>query len=410
MSLLRQLVSPPGERREASLDNTLKALVEGRGWTTWAGVSVTERSALQLLTVYSCVSLISDTISTLPIGRFRKVEGAPQRLPDAPWMVKPHAEWEWNEWLGAGMYADLLLGNAYAEVIDRDTVGVPIQMQPLHPDECEPVRRDGQLKYRVARKGGRETLDPINILHVRGLRAPGVNSLKGLSPIEHARQAMGLGLAAQEFGARFFGDGANPSGVLSVPKDLKPEDAKRYKELWKETFGQRTRDPAVLGGGMEWKAISITPEEAQFLETRGFVRTDICGFFRVAPHMIAIVEKSTSWGSGIEEQVLGFIMFTLQPWIERWEAKLSALLPRPQYVKFNLAGLLRGRLLDRYKSYLTGRQGGWLCIDEIRAKEDMAPLPDGKGQDYLTPLNFGPIPPGGLVTDPGGPAADEPEP
>lgn len=360
------------------------------GGGTWAGVFVSEEQALRLTTVWACVSLIADSVSALPLAAFREDGAARVRVQDPPWLEEPVAGMDRVEWLGRMMVSLLLRGNAYTLVVDRDGLGFPTQLLPLHPDEVQPQRDSaGRLVYRV----GGDLLPPADVLHVRGLTLPGTRALEGLSPIGYARQTIGTALAAEEFGARFFGDGAHPSGILKTEQAIDEETARRYQERWMEAHGGRHRRPAVLGGGLEWQPISLKPEEAQFLETIKAKHSDIAGFYRVPPHLISDVERSTSWGSGIEEQNLQFAQFTLGIWITRLERALSKLLPRPRYVRFNLAALLRARVSERYRAYLMGRQGGWLSIDDVRALEEMPPLPDGRGQDYLQPLNYAPIPP-----------------
>ncbi|MGH2663675.1 MAG: phage portal protein [Actinomycetota bacterium] len=391
MSILRQIV----ERRDLGAgwwgwDGSDPSEIPNPadGWTSWAGVPVHEAQALRQLTVWSCASLISETNATLPIAAFRKVEGFPQPVsPDPSVLAKPHAELETVDWLGMMFLSLVIRGNAYGWITARDRYMVPTEILPLHPDKVATKRENGKLYYRH----GFEDIPAIDMLHVRGMRLPG--KAEGLSPIEHAMQPIATALAAEEFGARFFRDSANPSGVLQSDQKLKEEDAERYQKLWMERHGQRHRRPAVLGQGLKWTPISLAPNESQFLETIQAKRSEIAGFFRVPPHMIGDVQRSTSWGTGIEEQMIGFVTFTLGPWIIRMEKALSAILPRPQYVKFNVAGLLRGRLTQRYQAYITGRQGGWLNVDEIRALEEMPPIPDGAGQEYAQPLNWGPLGP-----------------
>jgi len=360
--------------------------------STWAGVFVNEDQALRLLTVWSCVSLITDTTSTLPIGTFRDQGTARVRIPDPSWLEEPVSGMDRVEWLGRVLASDLLRGNGYARIIERDRLGYARQLLPVHPDEIFPRRRmsDGALVYKVS--GESRDVDPVDVMHIKGLTLPGARQLEGLSPVGYARQVIGTALAAEEYGARFFSEGAQPAGILKSTEAIDDDVAKRMQERWLESHGSRHRKPAVLGGGLEWQSISLKPEEAQFLETIKAKHSQIQGLYRVPPHLVSDVERSTSWGSGIEEQNLQFATFTLGPWIVRLERALSKLLPRPQYLKFNLAGLLRGRLTERYNAYLKGRQGGWLSIDDVRALEEMAPLPGGKGTDYLQPLNYAPIP------------------
>jgi len=362
------------------------------GGSTWSGVFVNEDQALRLLTVWACVSLISDTISTLPLGTFRDQGAARVRVADPPWLEEPVQGMDRVEWLGRELVSLLLRGNAYARIVERDGRGFARQMLPLHPDDVQPRRGlAGRVIYKVAG----EEVEPVDMIHIRGLTLPGSRHLEGLSPVGYAAQTIGTALAAEEYGARFFSEGAQPAGLLKSDQKIDDGVAAKMQERWMESHGNRHRKPAVLGGGLEWQSISLKPEEAQFLATIKAKHAQITGLYRVPPHLISDVERSTSWGSGIEEQNLQFATFTDGPWLIRLERALSKLLPRPIYLKFNLAAFLRGRLTERYRAYLMGRQGGWLSIDDVRVLEEMAPLPDGKGQDYLQPLNYAPIPQGG---------------
>ena len=366
------------------------------GWSTWSGVPVDERTALQQITVYSCVSLICDVISTLPVGVFR--DEGPARIPVArPRLVtEPFEGVEWTEWIGQELLSMLLRGNSYALVTERDALGYPSQLEPLHPDDVRPKRdkSSGRVLYRVT--GEKKDLTDFDVFHVRGMKLPGIRHVEGLSPISYARQTIGTALAAEEYSSRFFAEASVPPGYLKTEQALNEEDAKRFQQMWMQAHGNRSRKPAVMGGGLTFETISLKPEDTQFLATIKATRSMICGFYRTPPHLVADVERSTSWGSGIEEQNLTWITIGLGPDIVRFERAISRILPRPRYLKFNLAGLLRGRLTERYRAYLMARQGGWLSIDDVRALEEMAPLPEGKGTDYLTPLNFQAIPAGGL--------------
>jgi HK97 family phage portal protein len=391
VDLLRGRVTQ--ESREANLSVTTAIAEQRLGGAVWAGVSVSEMRALQLLTVYSCVSLITDVISSLPVDVLTKTSDRIRRPVDpAPaFFQQPHAEQSWPEWIGRGQYSLLMRGDSFGRVIERDRRGVPLQIFPHHPDEVS-VRRNrdtGKIEYRIGSE--KEWLPRSEMLHVKGLMRPGRYELTGLSPIANARQALGLALAAQEYGARYFGESANPSSVLETDESLEQDEVDEILARWEKRQAERHRRPAVTAGGLKYRNIAIAPNEAQFLETRKFSRSEICGLFRCPPHMVMDVERSTSWGTGIEEQNLMFAQITLTPWLVRWETALSALLPEPQYVKFNLGALLRARLLERFQAHLLARQGGWENADEIRELEDMAPIPDGKGQDYLQPLNYTPV-------------------
>lgn len=358
---------------------------------TSAGAPVNDRTAMRLTSVFACASLLSEVPATLPIGAYerrgterRPVTGV--RLFDAP-----HPEYDWVDWAATELLSLVLKGDALALVGDIDRDGNPAALMPLDKDAVS-ARRDstGRIRYRVhghSRRYDDELAWPLGpIWHVRGLRFPG--QLMGCSPIEYCRQTVGLALAAEEYGARFFGDGAIPTTVLETTEKIRDEAvAKRILRSFVDGVGGRgRRKPVLLEAGTTAKAISIAPNEAQFLETRQFGVTEIARLFRVPPHLIADTEKSTSWGTGIEQQGIAFVTYTLGPWIRRLELGLTRLLPAGQLARVNVAGLLRGDLQSRYAAYALGRQWGWLSVNDILALEDR-PAIDG-GDVYLSPLNM----------------------
>ncbi len=176
--------------------------------------------------------------------------------------------------------------------------------------------------------------------------------------------------------------------MLTTEKSLEDAEVRRVQQQWIQSHGGRRR-PAVLTGGFDWKPITITPDESQFIETRKMQVTEIARIFGIPPHMIGDVEKSTSWGTGIEQQSIGFVTYTLRPWLTRIESALNRVTPAGQFVKFNVDGLLRGDTKSRHESYRLGLDGGYYSPNEVRAWEDLPPIPDG--DSYRQPLNFGPL-------------------
>jgi HK97 family phage portal protein len=284
-------------------------------------------------------------------------------------------------------------GNAYAE-IQRDQAGLPIALWPLLPDRTRPERDAAtrQIVYRTTVGAGQYVLLPAsNVLHVAGL---GFDGLLGYSVVRQARECIGLGLATEEYGARFFSNGVRPSGVLEVDGELSEV---AYERLRKAAGAHQGLENAhrymVLEAGAKWKQTSIAPEDAQFLETRQFGVTEICRWYRMQPHKVFELSRATF--SNIEHQNIEHNVDTIAPWLRRWEQALDRRLVAPSeretyYVKFNQAGLLRGDIASRYKAYSIGRQWGWLCVDDIRELEEMNPLPNGQGQTFLAPLNMVP--------------------
>lgn len=365
------------------------------GSTTHAGVPVGHDQALRLVAVHACVSLISESIAALPLGSFVRERGVRRPSPNRPvWLDTPNGEDSRFEFVDAVVTSLLLDGNAYVEVV-ADRFGEPVTLGVLDPRSVVPFRGPDRVKvFEVALESGDRTVVPAfdrtstgGLLHVKGHRQPG--ALKGASPIERARQAIGLGLVTEEFGSRFFGQGSHAGGVIEVDGPLGDEVVKRLKAGWEEhhSGALKSHRPGVLTDGAKWKQMTIAPEHAQFLETRRFQVSEVARLFRVPPHMIADVEKSTSWGTGIEQQGIGFVTYTLGAPIERIEQRLGMLLPPAEFVKFNVNGLLRGDVKARFDAYAVGRQWGWLSVNDIRRLEDMPPV--SAGDQYISPLNMG---------------------
>ena len=287
----------------------------------------------------------------------------------------------------------LLHGNAYAQII-RNGRGEVVALYPLLPDRMD-VSRDkgGQLYYTYTRNsdepGGKQKYEQVvllkeDVLHIPGL---GFDGLIGYSPIAMAKNAIGMAIACEEYGAKFFANGATPGGILEHPGTVK--DPARVRDSWNAAFGGsgNANKVAVLEEGMKYTPISISPEQAQFLETRKFQIDEIARIFRVPPHMVGDLEKSSF--SNIEQQSLEFVKYTLEPWIVRWEQAINrALLSEKEkesyFVKFNVDGLLRGDYESRMNGYATARQNGWMSANDIRELENLDRIPAELGGDlYL---------------------------
>lgn len=301
----------------------------------------------------------------------------------------------------------LLWGNAYAQVI-RNGKGEVIGLYPLMPNRMNVDRdQNGQLYYEYmvsqedapTMKGTTVKLPPSEVLHVPGL---GFDGVIGYSPIAMAKNAIGLAIATEEYGSKFFANGAAPSGVLEHPGVLK--DPAKIRDSWTQTFGGSANSGkiAVLEEGMRYSPISIPPEQAQFLETRKFQIEEIARIFRVPLHMIGSLEHSTF--SNIEHQSLDFVKFTLSPWISRWEQSIARTLLRPEekseyFVKFNVDGLLRGDYQSRMNGYATARQNGWMSANDIRELENLDRIPEEEGGDlYLINGNMTKLKDAGLFS------------
>ena len=337
-----------------------------------AGVNVNEKGTLGLASVWACAAILSDAVGTLPILQFRGTGPNKRQVDPAPVLADPYCELTQLDWMEQAQLSLTLRGNQYGRIVARDRLGYPTQIAPVHPDKVA-VRRNptsGEIEYRFENQ-----LIPIeDVYHVRGLMAPG--AIVGLNPIEVLRNSFGVAKAADLYSGAFFANSAYPGGILTVPGELDDKQARELARRWlmaHQGIGQSSL-PAVLSGGTGWQQISISPADAQFIESKQFSRTEIASIFRIPPHMMGDVDRTTSWGTGIEQQELGFMRNTLLGWLKRHELALTALLPPGQYARFDLSHRLRGDTLQRYQAYMIGRTGGWITSEEIRFLEDMAPL------------------------------------
>lgn len=360
---------------------------------------------MQMTAVYSCVRILAEAIAGLPLHLYRYTDsGGKEKATDHPLYLLLHDEP--NPEMSSFVFREtlmthlLLWGNAYAQII-RNGKGEVMALYPLMPNKMS-VERDenGQLYYTYTRSAeeaktsetGRVILLPKDVLHIPGL---GFDGLVGYSPIAMAKNAIGLAIATEEYGAKFFANGAAPSGVLEHPGTIK--DPQRVREAWQSQFGGSSNSGkiAVLEEGMKYTPISISPEQAQFLETRKFQINEIARIFRVPPHMVGDLEKSSF--SNIEQQSLEFVKYTLDPWVVRWEQSIARSLlseneKKQYFVKFNLEGLLRGDYASRMNGYATARQNGWMSANDIRELENLDRIPAEEGGDlYLINGNMLPL-------------------
>lgn len=365
---------------------------------TTSGKPVNENTAMQMTAVYSCVRILSEAVAGLPLHvyKYNDSGGKEKDLSHPLYQLlhdEPNPEMTSFVFRETLMGHLLLWGNAYAQVI-RNARGEVVALYPLMPNKMK-VDRDskGQLYYLYQRtqedapaigSTSQVYLSPSDVLHIPGL---GFDGLVGYSPIAMAKNAIGLAIATEEYGAKFFANGAAPGGVLEHPGTIK--DPQRVKESWNSAYqgSGNAHKVAVLEEGMKYQAIGISPEQAQFLETRKFQINEIARIFRVPPHMLADLEKSSF--SNIEQQSLEFVKYTLDPWCVRWEQSMSRVLlsesEKPQhFIKFNVDGLLRGDYASRMTGYATARQNGWMSANDIRELENLDRIPAEQGGDlYL---------------------------
>ena len=364
---------------------------------TSAGRAVNEQTAMQVTAVYACVRILAEAIAGLPLCVYRYTEdGSKEKVLDHPLCALLHDEP--NPEMTSFIFREtmmshlLLWGNAYAQII-RDGRGQVLGLYPLLPSKMDVSRADnGELVYTYSRSiddyGSKKRTEQIqlrreDVLHIPGLSFDG---LIGYSPIAMAKNAIGMALATEDYGATFFANGATPGGVLEHPGVVK--DPAHLRESWHAQFsGKNSHNVAVLEEGMTFHQMSIPPEEAQFLETRKFQIDEIARIFRVPPHMVGDLEKSSF--SNIEQQSLEFVKYTLDPWVIRWEQAMHQALLLPDekpalFFKFNVDGLLRGDYQSRMNGYAVGRQNGWLSANDIRELENLNRISAEEGGDlYL---------------------------
>ena len=358
-----------------------------------SGMRVSADSAMRLAAVYACVRILSETMASLPLVVYRaRADGGKDRLTDH-WLYrllgkKPNRyqnPFEWREMLQGHL---ALRGNAFCQILANGR-GEITELIPIHPDRVRmELLTEGDYRYRIQNQAGHELVLPRGeIWHLRGLSSDG---LLGLSPIELSRESLGMALAAQDYGARFFNNDAKPTGGwIEFPGNFKDAEAKRvFRESYQAAQSGANRGKVlVLENGMKFHEVGVTNKDAQFLELRKFQITDIARLFRVPPHMIADLDRATF--SNIEQQSLEFVMHTMTPWAERWEASIEAdlMLDGDELeIEFDFANLMRGDAASRSAYYQSGIQNGWLTRNEARIAENLNPI---KGLDQpLRPLNM----------------------
>lgn len=382
-----------GQARDKPVDKAADAGYSFLFGRTTSGKPVNERTAMQTTAVYACVRILAEAVASLPFHVYEyQDDGGKKLVHDHPLYYLLHDEP--NPEMTSFVFRETLMshlliwGNAYAQII-RDGAGRVLGLYPLLPDKMDVQRDDkGNIYYVYSRNSdenpmfkeyGNIKLKAEDVLHIPGL---GFDGLIGYSPIAMAKNAVGMTLACEEYGASFFANGANPGGVLEHPGVLK--DPSKVRESWNSVYRgvNNAHKIAVLEEGMKYQQIGIPPEEAQFLETRKFQINEIARLYRIPPHMVGDLDKSSF--SNIEQQSLEFVKYTLDPWVIRWEQSLqrSLLLPGEKgkyFIKLNVDGLLRGDYQSRMNGYAVGRQNGWFSANDIREMENMNPIPDEEG-------------------------------
>lgn len=364
---------------------------------TKSGAHITVENSFNVPAVYACLRVLTNTLSVMPMGLRRKLDGgrknedATEHPVNKIFANEPNPEQVPSVWKRTQMLHICTWGNAY-NYIQRDRGGRIKQLWMLMPNRMNVVRNsNGVLEYHYTfADGGIYVFKKEDILHIPGLSFDGV---VGKSIIGAHREAIGLAVSAQEYGARFFSSGGNLKGVLSVEGELQPEQITRIRESWNAAYNEENSNKtAVLECGTKYEAISIPPNDAQFIETRAMQDEQIASIFGVPLPLIQKTEKTTSWGSGIEQLMIAFIQLTMLPYIVTFEETIKQKMLTEEeknnlYIKFKTAGLLRGDFKSRIEGYRNGKYVGMYSTNEIRELEDMNPIPGGD-DDYWLPANM----------------------
>lgn len=368
----------------------------GAGANSVSGQPVTPDTAMRVAAVFACVRVISESVAQLPLILYRQLADGKERAKDHPLYRILHTRP--NRWQTPYEFKRMLTGhavlrgNGYAAIVSTNGAAVS-ELIPLHPDRVRPYWYNGAPAYEYTPVDGPvRYIMNSEMLHLRGYSDDG---LVGLNPITLHREAVGLALATEDHGARLFSNGVRPSGVLKMAGHLKDDETrKRFKQSFREAYAGSTKsgETLLLEDGLEWSQVGMTSEDAQFLETRQFQRSEIASIFRVPPHKIGDLSRSTN--NNIEDQSKSFIEDTLGPWITGFEQAITRdlieeSLQEELFAEYVLEALLRGNIEARYKAYATGRQWGWLSPNDIRKKENMNPIDDG--DEYLKPVNMIPL-------------------
>jgi len=396
MGILETLLQPARPQAVNPLDDKYYTSWSATSGYASSGAYVNAETALTSSTVWACTRLIAECIAMMPILVYRRLtNGGKERSPGHPLYYllhdSPNELQTAFQWKRTMMVHALLYGGGYS-LINAGARGPVDQLPMVHPDNIRTESLPGGgVRYMVCGDDGVER--PVNaedVFHLPGLSLDGVN---GLSLVQYARESIGLALSAEGYSSRFYSQDAQPGGVLQHPNTLSKEAAERVKQSWEAAHAGAANwhRVAVLEEGLEWKQVGMTHADAELIAQLDWSAADIARFFNVPLHMVQLMTKTTSWGSGIEEMGIEFVVFTLMPWIKNWEQLISKrliLAPQAYFAEFLVDSLMRGKMADRYSAYNSGRNGGWLSVNEIRSFENMNPIPGG--DEYLRPLNMAP--------------------
>jgi HK97 family phage portal protein len=354
------------------------------GQPTRAGVTINQDNSLRIATLYACVRLLSDTVSTLSADTYRRVDGV--RVPFRPrplWLDSPDPDLAntRDDFVSQIMVSLLLDGNAFIHIVRN--AGDIVALVVIDPMRVL-VRRNPDHQVEYALKDTNVVFAREDVLHITEMRKPG--ALRGISRIDQLKEALGLTAALDDFAARFFGQGSTTSGIIEVPGSLTREQAKDLIDAFEEGHRglSQAHRPGVLFGGAAFKKTGVDPNEAQMIESRRAQVEEVAKAFRVPLHMLSTAIPGAMSYASVEQNAIQFATYTIRPYVAKIENALTTLLPNGVFVKFNMDSILRGDIATRFSAYSTGTQAGFLSVNDIRRIEDLSPV-DG-GDQYRVPL------------------------
>lgn len=366
----------------------------------WSGESVTEETALEVAAVLSCVSLLADSVASLPLRAITQTGDRSVGVETPTFLTFPAATVTQYELIHMVVSSLALHGNAYLWLdYAGGTAGMPSQIVPLHPDNVNVTITGNDRTYTVAG----QPIDINQILHLRWFTPP--QAARGISPLHQQRNTIGSALAVERHVSQWYGEGGTPSSVLEVDGDISVEAAKVLQATW-ETQHRRRRRPAVLSGGVKWKPISASAADMELNASREYSVSEIARVFRIPAHMIGAKSASQTYTNN-EQAGLNFLTFTLLPWLRRIESAFTDLMPPGQRVQFDTAAFLRADTINRYRAHQLGIASGFLTPNEVRAIEGLERFEGG--DDFVMALPGSPMAGPGTEPPPVGVDADPPQ-
>ena len=352
---------------------------------TLAGVNINQENSITIGAVYASVRLISDVISTLPVDTFVQVDNQRQQFPMPDWLSDPEPDMSVTraDHFQMVLVSLLIDGNAFVRKLRNPNTGDVVALSVVAPHRVEVVRNSaGVIEYRIDH--GQRVVSDADMIHITELRKPGV--LRGVSRIETLKQTLGLSKALEEFSAQFFGTGSTVSGIIETPHEMTKDQAIELKNSWeREHRGLRKAyRPGILTGGAKFVKTTVDPDEAQMLGSREFSVEEIARIFRIPPHLLQSTKPGSMSYASVEENSKQFVTYTLLPYISKIEQAYSPMLPNNAFIRFNVDGLLRANLTERFAAYSSATQAGFLSINDIHRFEDMPPVEGG--DVYRVPL------------------------